>query len=275
MAASDSVAQGLRVLRRSCFGCLGALYVEDSFAAARDLDAPHDPRLVAARLLRMLLDAEGIEEFLADVAVLAAGTIPAAVACGVTVPATHRSRMLGAASDDVARGLEEIQYEQDDGPCLTAMRGGVVVIVEDVTVERRWPAFARRGRETGIGASMSVPLLVSGRSVGALNLYARRPGSLSGADRERAQQFAEQAAGAVALAIRMNDRETHARHLETALSSRSLIDQAIGVIMAQARIDADAAFDVLRVRSQRTNTKLREVAAQIIAEAVGTGFGDQ
>ncbi|MBW0107000.1 ANTAR domain-containing protein, partial [Pseudonocardia sp. KRD291] len=80
--------------------------------------------------------------------------------------------------------------------------------------------------------------------------------------------FAGQIAGAVALAARLAAGEDRNQHLETALDSRSTIDRAIGVIMVRARIDAADAFDVLRRRSQHTNTKLREVAVQVLDEAL-------
>jgi GAF domain-containing protein len=117
--------------------------------------------------------------------------------------------------------------------------------------------------------SLSVPIVARQQSIGALNLYAHSRGAMTPPDRDRARQFADQAAGAVALAVRLNEREEHARHLETALQSRSPIDQGIGIVMGRARISADQAFDVLRVRSQQRNLKLREVAAQIIAEVSG------
>ncbi|NUS45356.1 MAG: ANTAR domain-containing protein [Mycobacteriaceae bacterium] len=50
------------------------------------------------------------------------------------------------------------------------------------------------------------------------------------------------------------------------VSSRAVIEQAKGVLMRVYRISADQAFDVLRWRSQETNTKLRDLAAQLLAE---------
>jgi AmiR/NasT family two-component response regulator len=114
---------------------------------------------------------------------------------------------------------------------------------------------------------LSVPLVVGGRGVGALNLYSRRAGGLPEADRFRARQFAGQAAGAVALALRLREREERAQHLETALRSRSTIDQALGVLVAQLAISPDEAFDLLRKQSQHTNRKLRDIAAHVIEEA--------
>lgn len=48
--------------------------------------------------------------------------------------------------------------------------------------------------------------------------------------------------------------------------ARAVIEQAKGVLMLVYRINADQAFRVLRWRSQETNTKLRALAAQLIAE---------
>ncbi|WP_067465301.1 PAS and ANTAR domain-containing protein [Nocardia amamiensis] len=50
------------------------------------------------------------------------------------------------------------------------------------------------------------------------------------------------------------------------VESRALIEQAKGVLMRVYRINADQAFHVLQWRSQETNVKIRDLAAQIIAE---------
>ncbi|MFI7190128.1 ANTAR domain-containing protein [Nocardia nova] len=45
-----------------------------------------------------------------------------------------------------------------------------------------------------------------------------------------------------------------------------MIEQAKGVLMRIYRVDAEQAFRVLAWRAQETNTKLRDLAAQIIAD---------
>jgi GAF domain-containing protein len=228
---------------------------------------PRHPRDVAIELQALLLGADGIESFLAEVAGRAAGAVDRAQSCGVTVQASPTTRMLGATTDEFAQRMDEVQYALDDGPCLTCLREGEPVLIPDIRAERRWPAFVRRGAQEGAGASMSVPLIVDERTVGALNLYSRVAHGLTDDDRSRAAQLAAQAAGAVALALLLAEREERERHLETALRSRSVIDQAMGVLMGQARISADEAFEVLRRRSQSANVKLRDLAAALIAEA--------
>lgn len=46
-----------------------------------------------------------------------------------------------------------------------------------------------------------------------------------------------------------------------------VVEQAKGILMAQARIGEAEAFEVLRRASQRSNTPVRELAARIIASA--------
>ncbi len=228
---------------------------------------PRHPRNVAIELQALLLSADGIESFLVEVAGRAAGAIDRVQSCGVTVHATPTSRMLGATTDEFAERMDEVQYAVDDGPCLTCLRQGVPVLVPDIRADQRWPSFARRGMQEGAGASLSVPMIVAEHTVGALNLYSRTAHALTEDDQSRAAQFAAQAAGAVALALRLAEREERERHLETALRSRSVIDQAMGVLMGQAQISADEAFDVLRRRSQSANVKLRDLAATVVAES--------
>jgi GAF domain-containing protein len=174
----------------------------------------------------------------------------------------QRTRMLGATSDEFARRMDEVQYAVDDGPCLRCLHDGVPVIATDP----RWPAFTQRGRSEGAGTSLSVPLRVDGKSIGALNLYSRQAPGLDDTDQARAAQFADRAAGAVALAMPLARSTDQQLPLERALISRSAIDQAIGVIRGMNRLNAEEAFAVLRKRSQRSNIKLREVATAVLDE---------
>ena len=102
---------------------------------------PQQPGSLAIELQSLLLAADGIESFLAEVARRAAGTLDRAQSCGVTVQATPTSRMLGATTDEFAQRMDEVQYAMDDGPCLTCLREGVPVLVADIRSERRWPAL--------------------------------------------------------------------------------------------------------------------------------------
>lgn len=82
--------------------------------------------------------------------------------------------------------------------------------------------------------------------------------------------FADQAAGALALTVRLADQAALTTQLQGALVSRSVIDKAVGIVMAQNRCSADTAFDLLRQASQHRNVKLSKVAADIVTAADGT-----
>ena len=69
----------------------------------------------------------------------------------------------------------------------------------------------------------------------------------------------------------MTPVESTARDLITAAvadiaTNRAVIDQAKGMLILVYGVDEDAAFEMLRWRSQSTNTKLRTLAAQLVAD---------
>jgi AmiR/NasT family two-component response regulator len=63
--------------------------------------------------------------------------------------------------------------------------------------------------------------------------------------------------------VRLND------DLQTAMGTRRVIDQAIGVVMAQNRCTSEEAFRLLRQASQHRNVKLRQVATDIVTAVSG------
>jgi AmiR/NasT family two-component response regulator len=56
--------------------------------------------------------------------------------------------------------------------------------------------------------------------------------------------------------------------LQSALTNRAVIDQALGIIMSRTGATPQEAFDRLRIISQKENRKLSAVADSTVAEAV-------
>jgi len=56
-----------------------------------------------------------------------------------------------------------------------------------------------------------------------------------------------------------------------ALRHRAVVEQAKGIVMVVYRIDADAAFQLLRCHSQNSNTKLHVLAARLVAQVPDLG----
>ncbi|MFH0521389.1 GAF and ANTAR domain-containing protein [Streptomyces sp. M41] len=218
-------------------------------------------------MIDWLLEASSLREFLqhlVDDAVRACG----ADGCGVTIQ--HRQRPLTVVSTGgVADKLDEKQYGQDDGPCLQALRTGETVHVPDVLQETRWGPYPRFAADLGIRSSLSVAIPVRSHTAGALNFYAADRDAFGASDRQMLALFAAQAGGGIALAQRLADAEDFTQDLQTALASRSVIDQAIGAVMQQQQCTAEEAFDLLRRLSQRINIKLRDVCTRLLTDIAG------
>jgi GAF domain-containing protein len=112
-------------------------------------------------------------------------------------------------------------------------------------------------------------LYADGRSVGALNLYAREAAAFGAAQEQRAEDFAENASGALMLAKRLASRADLIEQLRSTLASRTVIDQALGIIMAREHCTQSRAFAILRSASQSSNVKLRDIAAAIVTSVSG------
>src|SRR6185437_5250735 len=216
-----------------------------------------------SELAGLLLSTDSFEELLQGVAELSVRVIEPAVTCGITLAQDDRVITV-ASADALARQLDEQQYEHDSGPCLEALATGEVVVAEDLATDQRWEGYPTIAMAHGMLAVLSTPSMVEGKPVGVLNLYARAPRAFSVLDRQLAGLLAGQAAIAVTAALRHYDEVTLSDHLRIALFSRSVIDQAIGIVMAQRRCDPDTACAILRTISQRRNVKHRTVAAELV-----------
>jgi GAF domain-containing protein len=166
--------------------------------------------------------------------------------------------------------MDERQYAEGTGPCLTAAKNEKVVYLEDAEGASDYPEFAEGAREHEVGSSLSVPVTLPEPIRAGLNLYSRQKAAFSDADVELARTLAAYAAVALANIHLFESQKRVAQHLERALESRGVIDQAKGILMAQRRCTADEAFDALVKLSQHSNRKLRDVAEQLVHDTTSS-----
>ena len=161
------------------------------------------------------------------------------------------------------------------GPCLSAAQQGRMIRINDTHTDERWPQFSASARANGIHSSLSVPIAVSAPDTFAgFNVYGNALGGFSDADEQLCQAFAAQASIVVANAQAYWAAFELSQNMAKAMESRAVIEQAKGVLISTYRLDADAAFDLLRQRSQTTNRKLRYVALDVVTEASTGGDDD-
>ena len=245
---------------------LGSLSARQASADAADLRAGIDD------LAGLVADSRGLPEMLAEVSTFAVRAIPGADGAGVTLLRVDRLdnmvEALAASASFVAE-IDEIQYVTlKEGPCITAALQGRTVRSGSLGGEKMWPRFGPRVGRLGVHSALSLPLLLSGRVIGAINVYAHGKDVFDEHAAELGELFARPAAVAVHNAQVLAHATTLTAQLQTALSTRPVIDQAIGLIRGRSGRSAEEAFAQLRAISQAEHRKLAEVAQQIIDEAV-------
>lgn len=215
----------------------------------------------------LVLTSSHVEEFLHELAVLAAGQLSLrnqAVSCGVTL-VRHKRPSTVASSDARARAMDEVQYRFNEGPCLTALHEEITVHVPDLAAEQRWRKYLAAANPREVRSVLAVPFLAEGGAKAALNLYCSRPYGFSGESIRLAEGFAQHASRSLRLAFRIAQLTDSRNDLSAALASRTVIDLAAGAIMGQSRCSQETAMAILKSASSSRNIKLREVAATVVA----------
>ncbi len=218
----------------------------------------------------------GLPELLAEVAAFAVRAIPGADGAGVTLLHVDRTDNMVAAlaaSAPFVAAIDEIQYVTlNEGPCITAALECRTVRSGSLGGEKMWPRFGARVGRWGVHSALSLPLLLPlllpDQVVGAINLYAYGRDVFDGYAAELGELFAKPAAVAVHNAQILAGALARTVQLQSALSTRTVIDQAIGLIRGRTGRTAEDAFAQLRAMSQAEDRKLADVAQHIVDDAV-------
>ena len=245
----------------------GSLSAQQATADAADLRAGID------ELAGLVAGSLGLPELLAEVSTFAVHAIPGADGAGVTLLRVDRLdnmvEALAASASFVAE-IDEIQYVTlKEGPCITAALQGRTVRSGSLGGEKMWPRFGPRVGRLGVHSALSLPLLLApDQVIGAINVYAHGKDVFDEHAAELGELFAKPAAVAVHNAQILAHALALTAQLQTALSTRPVIDQAIGLIRGRSGRSAEEAFTQLRSISQSEHRKLAEVAQHIVDEAV-------
>jgi GAF domain-containing protein len=219
--------------------------------------------------LRDLFAAEEHLDFVAGrVAEKAVAAIPHADVVSITVLSWPDVRT-AACTDDQALALDDQQYASGLGPCLEAAMTRMPLRAVIDQEHQRWPEFVEAAQRAGIRASLSVPLVIAGvdgeqELAGSLNVYSYTATAFDPFDAELMRLYSVAASQAISNARRWQKARETVTQLETALLSRSDIDMAKGALIAIHGCDPSGAFARLKDESQRRNTKLRDVARDML-----------
>lgn len=162
--------------------------------------------------------------------------------------------------------LDSTQYTTGVGPCVDTYREGVVHSIPSTREDSRWRRFSEACVAHGVLSTLSVPVMSKAEKLAALNFYARSESAFGPEAEELALAFAAQAAVVISNSRAYWSARQLGEQLNEALQTRVVIEQAKGLLMSTGKT-GDQAFEVLKRASQRENRKLRDIAADLIAEA--------
>jgi transcriptional regulator with GAF, ATPase, and Fis domain len=190
----------------------------------------------------------------------------AADAAGILLADSQRALRVVACSHEDAEVMELLQLQSDQGPCVECLRTGEPVSVADLAdATRRWPAFVAAIEDRGVYRSVhALPLRLRGEAIGTMNLFRRQPGALRDADLAVGQAMADVATIGILSERAIRRGEVLTEQLQTALNHRVIIEQAKGVLAQRGSLSMAAAFDRLRRYARTHNTRLSEVARQVV-----------
>ena len=219
-----------------------------------DLDPASDSELSeAARQVAANPDVQDALQSVVDLAMSSCGCFGASV----TLVGVQGGAETTATSAEIIDQADKLQYDFDEGPCLSAAEQGGAYLIVDTASDPRWPTWGPAVAALGLHSVLSIHLFTDARVLGALNLYYAGVDDFSDDEIETARVVAAHASVALA-------RVRSERDLWRAIDSRHLIGQAQGILMERFKLGPEKAFSVLRRHSQQNNIKLHEVAATLV-----------
>lgn len=219
---------------------------------------------------------------LEDVVAMACHGVPGCDGAAVTLALPEGVVTVGATSE-TAREIAAAQQAADDGPCLRALREGVVVRVQDWSTEQRWAQVARVASDVGVRSSLSIPLQQGGRRLGALSMHGRRPRAFDDQAERIGDLLTRQAAGLIrdveALRRSASDHRTQ-QHISRTLqhSLVPVVPVLPGVVSASRYLAAGRSadvggdwYDLFALRDRTIGVAIGDVMGHDIAAAAAMG----
>jgi len=168
-----------------------------------------------------------------------------------------------ASTDDIARRIDELEWEVREGPCVDAMLSDRFECDSDITRSSAWPRLARLVvAETPVRGMVGYRIRVGERKVGALNVFSDTPGALTPEGAAVGAILASFASVALTAAAQNED----VRNLRTALSGNREVGKAAGLLMATHGIDDSSAIALLKTASNELNVRLSVLAADMVSD---------
>jgi GAF domain-containing protein len=201
---------------------------------------------------------------LAGIAEAAVTSVPGCDAASIAISVAGRPAT-AAMTARVALELDLVQYELDDGPCLTCFRTMRTLRIDLIDQDAQFPHFAVAARERGMRAVLSVPATWGSEIVGTMNLYSR-----TGPFDETAVSVTTVLASQVAIAISRSPEFVAARAVveeaQRNADDNADINLATGLLMVNEACTAEQAEGLLRQAALQDERTIVQIAQRIIEQ---------
>jgi hypothetical protein len=195
--------------------------------------------------------------------------------CAALLPASSTALMvrrdddrlvlLHSTSHRVAE-IEMLQIQSDRGPCVDAISGGVELSETGTRASvARWGDVGEAIVHAGYAHVSAFPLRWHDNVLGGLNVFRAVEQSMAAGDRAVARGFANMATLAL---VHPSDVpvETVSSRVAEAVSARSVIEQAKGVLAQLHHVDVGTAYELLLARVEADGQTLTGVARQVVED---------
>jgi GAF domain-containing protein len=222
---------------------------------------------VFARMSGLLLTEETVQTAVGVLSSLAQETVPGSSGAGISL-VDGRRRVSWGATDARVGEADSLQYQLDEGPCLTAAISRELIRIDDLSTEPRWPRWAAATLPLGMRAAMSAPLVAGDVSLGAIKVYADDPGTFDARGEQLLSLFAAQAAFLVANVQSAERARRLSDGMREAIRSRDAVNVAKGILMARSNLDEETALALLLRRAAQDGTDVAGAARALVDATV-------
>jgi ANTAR domain len=181
----------------------------------------------------------------------------------LAVLAAHAGRIIISDSGPHGDQLEDLHATLGEGPGFDAAIIGEPVTAVDLDgapAHLSWPRFTAQALTCGIRAVVAYPVLLYAQPVGVLSLYRAGPGPLSAAEHQQVNQYAH----AVPVLLLDDPGIAGAGQMNVTLPIHaSEVQQAVGVVMQAAGVDAATALHRLRAYAHHSARPMRDIVAEV------------
>ncbi|MDQ0661957.1 hypothetical protein QFZ35_000455 [Arthrobacter ulcerisalmonis] len=247
-------------------------------AGGHQRGAPRNPALVLDLVNGAQTLSDSLDLLVAASAGHVARTAGIDVGCGLVLHQPKRVPSITGTTGEVVR-LLDWERESAEGPVTDVMSGGHPVAVLQRNGDFRWQRYSAQLQLSGFGSALAVRLRldtdnpaddqadghkVPGQTSAALAFFACDSKAFPLQAIAEARTFAALATQSLQMAINLHAARSLATDLRSALDSRTSINVACGVIMAQNRCSYQEAFAILAKASSHRNIKVRKVAEELL-----------